>query len=223
MGQDLWNTVDEYLVDRLIGDDPVLSAVLAANQAARLPSIDVSPAQGKLLHLLTRMMGARRVLEIGTLGGYSTIWIARALPADGLLVTLEAEPRHADVARENIRRANVRPRIDLRVGRALDTLPQLASENLPPFDLFFIDADKPSNPDYLAWALKLSRPGSVIVVDNVIRDGAIVDGASRNASVRGVRRMFEMIAQEPRLSATAIQTVGNKGWDGFAIAIVESG
>jgi len=220
MDADDWQTVDEYLVDCLLGEDAVLDSVLAANEAAGLPSIDVSPSQGKLLHLLARITNARRVLEIGTLGGYSTIWLARALPSDGVLVTLEAEPRHAAVARENFRRANVLSRIDLRIGRAIDTLPRLAAENLHPFDLIFIDADKPSNPDYLAWALELSRPGTVIVVDNVIRDGEVVNGASRNASVQGVRRMFDMIAREPRLSATAIQTVGTKGWDGFALAVV---
>ena len=221
MDQQRWSLVDDYIVDRLVPLDPVLEAALAANHAAGLPAHDVSPAQGKLLHILARMIGARRVLEIGTLGGYSTIWLARALPKDGLLVTLEADPAHAAVARENIARADLCVRVDLRVGPALETLSDIAREGLGPFDLIFIDADKPSNPDYLAWALRLARPGSVIIGDNVVRDGAIADPSSDDPRVQGVRRFFDMIANEPRLTATAIQTVGAKGWDGFAIAIVD--
>ena len=212
-----WQRVDGYLADLLVGDDPALAAALAANAAAGLPAIDVSPLQGKLLHLLARLAGARRILEIGTLGGYSTIWLARALPDGGRLVTLEAERRHAEVARANIARAGLADRVELIPGPALDTLPTLEG----PFDLVFIDADKRSNPDYLAWALRLSRPGAVIVCDNVIRDGAITDATSRDPGVVGTRRFLEMLAAEPRLSATAVQTVGAKGWDGFAIAIVE--
>ena len=212
-----WTRVDAYIADGLIPPDPALDAALAANAAAGLPAIDVSPAQGKLLHILARMVGARRILEIGTLGGYSTIWLARALPPGGRLVTLEADPAHAEVARSNIARAGLADRVELHLGPALGTLPRLAG----PFDMVFIDADKPSNPDYLAWALKLARPGSVIVCDNVIRDGRIADAASRDAAIVGTRRMFDMIAAEPRLTGTAIQTVGAKGWDGFAIAIVD--
>ncbi len=215
---DDWARVDAYLVDRLVPADPALDAALEANAAAGLPSIDVSPAQGKLLHLLARMTGARRILEIGTLGGYSTIWLARALPASGRLVTLEADPRHAEVARSNVARAGLTEVVELRVGRALDTLPTLPAE---PFDFIFIDADKPSNPDYLGWALRLSRPGSVIVCDNVIRGGRVTDPDAREAGVAGTRALFDLIAAEPRLSATAIQTVGAKGWDGFAIALVD--
>jgi predicted O-methyltransferase YrrM len=220
MTQQLWTAVDRYIADALVPPDPVLAAALEANAAGDLPPYDVSPAQGKLLMLLAQTMGARAILEIGTLGGYSTIWLARALPAGGRLITLEAEPRHAEVARANIARAGLTAAVEIRVGRALDTLPRIAAAGQGPFDLIFIDADKPSNPDYLAWALKLSRPGSLIVADNVVRDGAIADPARRDASVRGVRRFFEALAAEPRLSATAIQTVGSKGYDGFAIARV---
>jgi len=210
MSQDRWSEVDSYIVQRLLPADPILDAVLDANAAAGLPPADVSPAQGKLLYLFARMVGARRVLEIGTLGGYSTIWLARALPADGVVVTLEVVPEHAAVARLNLERAGLAVRVDLRVGPALQTLQRIDSENRGPFDLIFIDADKPSNPDYLAWALRLARPGNVIV-----------DPASRDPRVQGVRRFFDMMASEPRLTATAIQTVGSKGWDGFAIAVVD--
>ena len=211
-----WQRVDGYLAELLVGDDPALAAALAANAAAGLPAIDVSPLQGKLLHLLARIAGARRILEIGTLGGYSTIWLARALPAGGRLVTLEAERRHAEVARANIARAGLADRVELIPGPALVTLPTLEG----PFDLVFIDADKRSNPDYLAWALRLTRPGAVIVCDNVIRDGAITDAASRDPGVVGTRRFLDALAADPRLAATVVQTVGAKGWDGFAIAIV---
>jgi predicted O-methyltransferase YrrM len=215
-----WKAMDDYIVGKLVSDDPVFQAVLDANAAAGLPAIDVSPAHGKLLHLFARMIGARRVLEIGTLGGFSTIWLARALPADGVVVTLEALPEHADVARANFVRAAVSDRIDLRLGHALDSLAELAAEGKP-FDLIFIDADKENNPNYLTWALKLARPGTVIICDNVVRGGEIVDEGSRDPDVQGVRRFFDMMAAEPRLSATAVQTVGVKGWDGFSIAMVD--
>jgi predicted O-methyltransferase YrrM len=223
MSQELWSEVDSYIQARLLPPDPALDAALAANKAAGLPAIDVSPPQGKLLNFFARMIGARRVLEIGTLGGYSTIWLARALPPDGVVVTLEALPAHADVARKNIERAGLSAKLDLRVGPALESLPLLAGEGAAPFDLIFVDADKRSNPDYLAWALKLSRPGSLIVVDNVVRHGALIDPSRDDADVQGIRRFFDLMAADPRLSATAIQTVGSKGWDGFAIALVERG
>lgn len=221
MDQDRWSAVDGYIAERLLPPDPILDAALARNAAAGLPAIDVSPAQGKLLHLLARMSGARRILEIGTLGGYSTLWLARALPPAGIVVTLEAEPRHAEVARANFAAAGLSERIDLRLGAALDTLPRIEAEGGTPFDFVFIDADKPSNPDYLAWAFRLSRPGTVIVGDNVVRRGAIADPAKDDPNVTGTRAFFDALAAEPRLSATAIQTVGAKGWDGFALAIVE--
>jgi predicted O-methyltransferase YrrM len=221
MDQDRWNAVDAYIVDRLISSDEALDDVLAANEAAGLPAIDVSPTHGKLLHLIARMIGARRVLEIGTLGGFSTIWFARALPAGGRVVTLEFDPTHAEVARANFARAGVADRIELRLGPALDSLAAIAAEGAEPFDLVFIDADKANNPNYLSWGLKLARPGTVIISDNVVREGGIVDGASRDPDVQGMRRFFDMMSKEPRLSATAIQTVGVKGWDGFSVAIVD--
>jgi len=220
MSEDEWSAVDDYIVDQLLVRDDVLEAVLAANAAAGLPGIDVSPPQGKFLHLLARIAGARKILEIGTLGGYSTIWLARASPADGIVVTLEADRRHAAVAQANFARAGLAARIDLRVGPALETLPMLEAEGIGPFDLIFIDADKPNNPHYLAWAIRLGRPGSVIVGDNVVREGAVLDPHSTALGVRGVRRFFDLLASEPRLSATAIQTVGAKGWDGFALAVL---
>jgi len=220
MSEDEWSAVDDYIVDQLLVRDDVLEAVLAANAAAGLPGIDVSPPQGKFLHLLARIAGARKILEIGTLGGYSTIWLARALPADGIVVTLEADRRHAAVARANFARAGLAARIDLRLGPALETLPTLQSEGTGPFDLVFIDADKPNNPDYLAWAIRLGRPGTVIIGDNVVREGAILAPDSADPTVQGIRRFFDLLASEPRLSATAIQTVGGKGWDGFALAVL---
>jgi predicted O-methyltransferase YrrM len=215
-----WSAVDSYLAEMLIGSDPALEEALAANSAAGLPSIDVSAPQGKLLHLLARMMGARKALEIGALGGYSTIWLARALPDDGRLVTLELNPRNAEIARRNVARAGLGGKVEIRTGAALATLPRIEAEGLGPFDFVFIDADKTNNAAYLEWALRLSRPGAAIVVDNVVRDGEVLDAASRDPDVVGVRRMFEAMAREPRLSATAIQTVGAKGWDGFALALV---
>ncbi|MDX8541929.1 O-methyltransferase [Mesorhizobium abyssinicae] len=221
MSKKTWTAVDDYIVSSLFEADPVLDAVLAANRDQGLPAIDVSAAQGKLLSLLVRIRGARRVLEIGTLGGYSTIWMARGLPADGKVVTLELDPHHARVARSNFERAGVSDRIDLRIGPALQSLAVLSGENAGLFDLVFIDADKPNNPNYLDWAMKLSRPGTVIVCDNVIRDGAVVDEDGGDANVEGARAAFSFIGGNKRLDGTAIQTVGAKGYDGFAIAIVE--
>jgi predicted O-methyltransferase YrrM len=217
---DGWLAVDRYLTDLLVGDDPALDAALAANAAAGLPAIDVSPNQGKLLQLIAELSGARTILELGTLGGYSTIWLARALAPDGCVVTLELDARYADVAHANIVRAGLADRVELRVGPALDGLAQLAAEGRGPFDLIFIDADKQTTPEYFTWALELSRPGTVIVVDNVVRDGAVIDTASADPGVRGMRRFLEQLAAEPRVRATAIQTVGSKGHDGFALALV---
>ncbi|AUX40410.1 O-methyltransferase [Sorangium cellulosum] len=220
MAQEQWNAVDQYIADLLVPADAALGAALADSAAAGLPAINVAPNQGKLLQLLARIQGARSILEIGTLGGYSTIWLARALPAGGRLVTLEVDPKHAEVARANLARAGLSEVVDVRLGRALDLLPELAAEGRGPFDFIFIDADKPSNPDYFAWALKLSRRGSVIVIDNVVRRGAVADAGSADPNVQGARRLHEVLAAEPRVSATAIQTVGSKGYDGFAIALV---
>ncbi|RWC53139.1 O-methyltransferase [Mesorhizobium sp.] len=221
MSKRSWAGVDDYIVGSLFGPDPVLDAVLAANHEHGLPAIDVSPAQGKLLSLLVRMRGAKKVLEIGTLGGYSTIWMARALPVDGKIVTLELDPHHAAVARSNFEWAGVSERVELRVGPALQSLAALGAENAGPFDFIFIDADKPNNPIYLSWAMRLSRPGTVIVCDNVIRDGDVVNEDGRDANVEGARAAFSFIGSEKRLDGTAIQTVGAKGYDGFAIAIVD--
>jgi predicted O-methyltransferase YrrM len=212
-----WTAVDDYFTQTLVRPDAALQAALSANLAAGLPEHDVSAPQGKMLHLFVRMCGARRVLEIGTLGGYSTIWMARALPRGGLVTTIEADPDHARIARLNLERAGVADRVDLCIGRALDVLPGLKG----PYDLIFIDADKPNNPNYLRWALTLSRPGTVIVGDNVVRGGAVVDALSVDPNVKGVRAFFDLIASEPQLSATAIQTAGEKGWDGFALAVVD--
>jgi predicted O-methyltransferase YrrM len=220
MSHDLWTTVDSYISDLFTPADPLFDAVLAASDAAGLPQINVAPNQGKLLHILALTRGARTILEIGTLGGYSTIWLARALPAGGRLITLEADPRHAEVARANFARAGLADTIELRLGPAIDTLPQLAAERLGPFDLVFIDADKPSTADYFAWALRLTRRGSLIIVDNVVRNGAVADAASTDASVQGVRRFNAALAAEPRVTATVIQTVGSKGYDGLAFAVV---
>ncbi|KAB7738806.1 methyltransferase [Parvibaculum sedimenti] len=215
-----WSAVDRYFADRLAPSDDILESVLAANAAAGLPPHDVSPLQGRFLELLVRLTHASRVLEIGTLGGYSTIWMARGLSDGGRIVTLEADEKHATVARANFEVAGLSNRIDLRVGPALSTLPALEGAKQGPFDLVFIDADKPSNPDYLAWALKLTHPGSLIIGDNVVRDGAVIDAQSTDPRVQGVRRFTDLLAEEPRLVATALQTVGSKGWDGFAMALV---
>jgi predicted O-methyltransferase YrrM len=215
-----WQAVDDYFTAALLAPDPALDDALAASHAAGLPSINVTPLQGKLLHLLARLHGARTILEIGTLGGYSAIWLARALPPDGKLISLEADPKHADVARANLHRAGLSAVVDVRLGPALDALPRLEAEAAGPFDLVFIDADKPNNPGYFQWALKLARLGALIIVDNVVRDGAVADAATADEKVLGVRRMVDLIAAEPRVSATAIQTVGGKGYDGFVIAVV---
>ncbi|UVK36862.1 O-methyltransferase [Mesorhizobium sp. AR10] len=220
MSRKTWAAVDDYIVDSLFAADPALDAVLAANTEQGPPAIDVSPAQGKMLSLLARIQGAKKILEIGTLGGYSTIWMARALPAGGKIVTLELDPHHAKVARSNFERAGVSARVDLRLGPALQSLVALGAENAGPFDLVFIDADKPNNPNYLSWAMRLSRPGTVIVCDNVIRDGAVLEEDGHDANVEGARAAFSFIGSDKRLDGTAIQTVGAKGYDGFAIAIV---
>lgn len=219
-GTKLWKAVDQYIADQLISPDAVLDETLAANAAAGLPSIDVAPNQGKLLHLLALAAGARRILEIGTLGGYSTTWLARALPEGGRLITLEFSAKHAEVARRNIARAGLDGVVTLRLGAALDTLPQLVQEGEGPFDLIFIDADKPNLANYLTWAVRLARKGTLILVDNVIREGQVIDAASDDPAVQGARRLFEALAAEPRLQATALQTVGSKGHDGFAMAVV---
>lgn len=221
MSEKLWSDVDTYIADKLLPADPVMDEVLKANAAARLPAIDVSPAQGRFLELLVGMTGSRRILEMGTLGGYSTIWMARALPEDGRVVTLESSPMHAMVARGNFKRAGLFDRIDLRVGPALETLPGVERDGLGPFDLVFIDADKPNNPAYLDWAVRLSRPGTVIVLDNVIRDGEVIKEHSGNPSVEGSRAAFDFLRAHTRLRATALQTVGAKGYDGFVLAIVD--
>jgi predicted O-methyltransferase YrrM len=218
--QQLWTAVDSYISSQLIPSDPVLEATLAASAAAGLPQIAVSAPQGKQLHLLARLMGARNILEIGTLGGYSTIWLARALPPGGHLITLEADPKHAEVAGANIAHAGLGGVVELLAGKALDTLPKVAAELREPFDLIFIDADKENIPQYFIWALKLARRGTLILVDNVIRDGAVIDPANGDARIQGVRRFNEMLAAEPRVAATTIQTVGNKGYDGFTMAVV---
>jgi predicted O-methyltransferase YrrM len=220
MSADRWAAVDRYVTGLLVPPDPVLDAALAANAAAGLPAIDVSPAQGRLLELLARMRGARRMLEIGTLGGYSTIWLARALPPGGRLVTLELEPRYAEVARANLARAGFEAVVEVRVGDALGTLPALAAERPAPFDLVFIDADKQSAAEHLRWALELTEPGAVIVADNVVRGGALADPDSDDPRVQGMRALHERLAAEPRVAATTIQTVGAKGYDGFTLALV---
>ncbi len=221
-GQALWTAVDNYFSDLLAPHDEHLDAALRANEEAGLPAIGVSPLQGKFLQTMAHIARARRVLEIGLLGGYSTIWMARALPPDGRIISLELEQRHADIARENLRRAGLINLVDIRVGPALDSLAALHQSGTEPFDLIFIDADKEGNPDYLAWALKLSHPGTVIIIDNVARHGAVIDGKSTAADIQGTRRCLEMMAAEPRLSAVALQTVGVKGLDGFALAVVLS-
>ncbi len=216
--QNVWTEVDRYFGDLLTPLNGYLADALRANREAGLPAIEVSKLQGKFLHVLVQIVQPRRVLEIGLLGGYSTIWMASALPQDGRIVSLEFEPRHAEVARKNLARAGLLDRVEIRVGRALDSLPALASSE--PFDQIFIDADKPSNPQYLEWALKLSRPGTVIVVDNVVRQGKVADAGSTDPDITGTRRMFELMASEPRLSATVLQNVGVKGYDGLALAVV---
>jgi len=220
MSQALWTKIDDYYTHLFVLPDPALDAALAASDAAGLPQIAVAPNQGKLLMLIARIQGARRILEVGTLGGYSSIWLARALPADGRLVTLEADATHAKVARDNIARAGLAGKVELRLGPARQSLAKLVEEKSEPFDLVFIDADKPSNPDYFTQALELTRRGSLIIADNVVRDGDVLDAESRDAGVRGIRRFNELVAAERRVTATALQTVGSKGHDGFAIILV---
>jgi predicted O-methyltransferase YrrM len=215
MSDRIWRDVDGYIEERLVAEDEALSAAIRDSAAAGLPAIAVSAAQGKMLHLMALSIGAKRILEVGTLGGYSAIWMARALPAGGELVSLEIDPRNAEVARKNIARAGISASVDVKLGPALESLPKLSGT----FDMAFIDADKESNADYFAHALRMSRKGSLIIVDNVVREGRVAD-PNGNAQVQGVRRLFDMIAQEPRVSATAIQTVGMKGYDGFLIAVV---
>lgn len=222
MSKKKWTAVDRYISNSLIPADPVLEAALKASNEAGLPAIAVAPNQGKLLLILAQAIGARTILEMGSLGGYSTIWLARGLPAGGRLITLEADPKHAEVTRANVASAGLDDKVEVRLGKALDTLPQLAAEGIGPFDFIFIDADKGNYPGYIEWAVKLSRPGTVIIGDNVVREGAVVDAKNADPSVQGVRRMNEIIAAEPRLCATAIQTVGSKGYDGFMIAIVRN-
>ncbi|ABK85060.1 O-methyltransferase [Bacillus thuringiensis str. Al Hakam] len=216
-----WTAVDQYVSDILIPKDSTLEEVLQTNATANLPAHDVSPTQGMFLQLLVQIQGARNILEIGTLGGYSTIWLARSLPPEGRVVTLEANEKHADIARSNIERANLNDRIEVRTGFALDSLKQIENEKYEPFDFIFIDADKQNNPAYFEWALKLSRPGTVIIGDNVVREGEVIDNTSNDPRVQGIRRFYELIATEPRVSATALQTVGSKGYDGFIMAVVK--
>lgn len=220
MSQDRWTAVDSYFADLFVAPDLALDAALQASAEAGLPAIHVSPNQGQLLTLLARAVGARAILEIGTLGGYSTIWLARALPPNGRLITLEANPKHAEVARANIARAGLSDRVEVRVGPALDSLPGVAAEGRAPFDLVFIDADKPGYVAYLTWALRLTRPGSLIIADNVVRHGEVANADSDDDSVQGARRFNAALAAEPRVLATGVQTVGSKGYDGLAMALV---
>lgn len=220
MNQELWTKVDRYISDLLLPPDSTLEKVLEVNAAFCLPPHDVSPNQGKFLQLLAQIQGSRKILEIGTLGGYSTIWLARALQKDGILITLESDKKHAEVAQNNIKNAGLDKIVQVRCGKALNTLPLLLSEGYAPFDLIFIDADKPSNPEYFAWALKLSRKGTLIIADNVVRNGAVIDSNSQDPKVRGIRRFNDLLATNPQVDAIAIQTVGSKGYDGFAIAVV---
>ena len=220
MAEDQWVAVEQYFSKSLLLNDPTLESALATSEKAGLPAISVSPTQGKLLQMLAQMLGARAILEIGTLGGYSTIWLARGMSPGGHLITLEVDPSHAAVAQQNFSSAGLQEVVEVKVGNALETLPRLAADRRGPFDLIFIDADKQNIPAYFEWALKLSRPGTVIVVDNVVRDGAVIDADSSDESVQGVRRFIEQVAANRRVSGTAIQTVGIKGYDGFAIVRV---
>jgi predicted O-methyltransferase YrrM len=220
MSQELWTAVDQYINNIAIGGDPALEAASEAAVAARLPPISVTPAHGKLLHLMARAQGARRILEIGTLAGYSTIWLARAIPAGGRVVTLEANPMHADIARANLTRAGVADRVDIRLGKALETLPRLAEEKQGPFDFAFIDADRTNLTEYFDWAVRLAHAGSVIIVDNVVRKGGVIDASSEDANIKGVRRFAERLSSDSRVTATMVQTVSAKGYDGFAMALV---
>lgn len=217
--QEQWTAVDRYITDELVPSDTALDAALASSAANGLPAINVAPNQGKLLQVLARSVGAKRILEVGTLGGYGTIWLARALQPDGKLITLECDPKHAEVARANIDRAGLTHVVEIWLGKAIDTLPRIVAEGRGPFDLIFIDADKPGNADYFEWAVRLSRIGGLIIVDNVVRNGGVIDPAG-DANAQGARRLFEAMARESKVSATAVQTVGTKGYDGFAIAVV---
>lgn len=219
--EQVWGKVDEYIKDKLMAKDDVLEQTLIKNKQAGLPEIDVSPAQGKLLYLLAKTKGAKRILEIGTLGGYSTIWLARALESDGELMTLEAVSHHAETAQQNIDRAGLAERVTILQGKALDTLSQLKEQDTLPFDLIFIDADKPNNPQYLKWALHFSKKGTVIIADNVVRNGAVLHASDQDERVKGTREFFDLLKQESRIEATAIQTVGEKGYDGFVYGIVK--
>jgi predicted O-methyltransferase YrrM len=220
MDRQLWDAVDQYTTGLLIPSDPALEEALRASEAAGLPPINVSPSQGKFLMLLVRLARASQILEIGTLGGYSSIWMARALPSSGRLLSLEANPKHADVARSNLARAGLSTQAEVRLGDARVSIQELVKEGRGPFDLIFIDADKQSIPHYLEWSLKLSRTGTLIIIDNVVRDGALIDASNDDPSVQGVRKMHELISREPRLSATTLQTVGSKGYDGLTLALV---
>jgi predicted O-methyltransferase YrrM len=220
VNQGLWTAVDDYLNEQLVGSDEALEQALTRSADAGLPAIAVSPTQGKFLMMLARIQGARRILEIGTLGAYSTIWFGKALPADGRIITIESEPKHAEVARENVEAAGFGDMVDVRLGKALDVLPDIAAENVGPFDFTFIDADKPNIPEYFDWALRLSRSGSIIIVDNVIREGAVIDANSEDAAVQGVRRLNDRLALESSVTVTTLQTVGSKGYDGFTIVVV---
>jgi predicted O-methyltransferase YrrM len=218
-----WTDVDRYFSEKLVASDEALDGAQRAAKEAGLPPISVSAAQGKLLQVLVQLHNAKKVLEIGTLGGYSAIWMARALPEDGRLISLEIDPKHAEVAEASLARAGVGDKVEIRIGAAIDTLPKLAEEGVGPFDLVFIDADKASNADYFSWAVKLSRKGTMIIVDNVVRNGGVLDAESDNPDITGTRRMFDTVAAEGRVSATAIQTVGSKGYDGFVIGVVDPG
>lgn len=221
MSQELWTAVDSYLCRTLVPSDEALDAALRASEDAKLPSIQVAPNQGKLLAILAQSIGARAILEVGTLGGYSTIWLARALPADGKLITLEIDPKHASVAQEDITRAGLGGIVEVRLGSALETLPKAAAEGHI-FDFVFIDADKASTTEYFQWALEMSHPGSLIVVDNIVRKGGVTDPESTDASVKGIQRFIETFKDDPRVTMTGLQTVGSKGYDGFALALVKS-
>jgi predicted O-methyltransferase YrrM len=222
MNQNQWTAVDKYFCDLLVRSDIALDTALENSDEAGLPSHHVAPNQGKLLQLLAQIQGARRILEIGTLAGYSTIWLARALPNDGRLITLESDPKHAKIAEANISLASLSHLVDIQTGNAIDSLQKIYAENSDPFDFIFIDADKPNNPNYLNWALKLSRPGTIIIGDNVVRNGEVINPDSSDAKVQGIRQFSQLLAAEPRISATALQTVGSKGYDGFVIARVLS-
>lgn len=219
--QEQWAAVDRYIVDLVVRPDATLENTLKASDAGGLPQIAVAPNQGKLLTLLAQGIGAKKILEIGTLGGYSTIWLARALPAGGKLISLEFEPKHAEVARGNVASAGLKDKVEIRVGRAIDSLPKVEAEKAGPFDLIFIDADKEGYPDYWTWALKLSHPGTWIIADNVVRDGEVINTKSDDARVQAVRKYLELVAKEPRVTGTVIQTVGSKGYDGLAFTVVQ--